>query len=356
MDNKKILVDDITEGLQLYTDVFSENGILLVPKDTIISSNHILKLNLYQVDYVYVYNKTPSPVSHDEEIIIPMAETKDFIDFSQEYHKHVSYVQEEFASIINKGDVDTSNLFKLVDNILYDSKKGHNLLSYMCRLKSTDDVTYNHCLNVSILASIFGKWLNYDDSSIQELTLAGMLHDIGKTQIDEKILKKASTLTQDEYILIQQHATLGYELIKDTNLSVGVKQSVLMHHEKMNGTGYPLGVDWNTIHPFAKIISIVDIYDAMTSDRPYHKRYHPFKVIRMFEEECYGVLDTEFLYVFLGHIAHNYIGDSVELSTGQIGEIVFINNQSPSRPIIKTANNDIIDLLSNKSIYISKFI
>lgn len=355
MDNRKVMVNEVSEGMRLYDDVYSPNGTLLIPKNTVITSNHILKLNLYQVEFIYVYSEVSEPIEIEENLMIPISETEDFIDFSKEYYKHVSYVQEEFASIIRQGNVDTNNLYKLVDNILFNSNKGQNLLSYMCRLKSSDDVTYNHCLNVSILASIFGKWLHLNDYQIHNLTLAGMLHDIGKTQIDESILKKTSKLTDDEYKAIQKHTTLGYNLISKTNLDIGIKQAVLMHHEKMNGDGYPLGLDWNNIHSYAKIVSIVDIYDAMTSDRPYHKRYHPFKVIKMFEEECYGLLDTEFLYVFLEHIAHNFLGDSVELSNGEIGKIIFINKQSPSRPIIQT-NNKMIDLFKDSSTTIKNFL
>ena len=129
-----------------------------------------------------------------------------------------------------------------------------------------------------------------------------------------------------------------------------------MHHEKMNGQGYPLGLKWESIHPYPKIISIVDIYDAMTSDRPYHKRYHPLDVIRMFENECYGFLDTQYLYIFLEHIAHNFIGEHVQLSNGQRGEVIFINKQSPSRPLIKKEDGTILDMLKDESVFIVDFI
>ena len=93
----------------------------------------------------------------------------------------------------------------------------------------------------------------------------------------------------------------------------------------------------------------------MTSDRPYRKRLHPFNVIKMFEEECYGVLDTEYLYVFLQNIANNYLGNNVRLSDGRIGKIVFIHPQTPSRPLIEV-DGEIIDLVNHNDLSIDSFV
>ena len=143
-------------------------------------------------------------------------------------------------------------------------------------------------------------------------------------------------------------------MVADLDIDNGIKQAILMHHERMNGYGY-LGVHWDSVHKFAKIIGIVDVFEAMTSDRPHHKRKHPFEIIKMFEEEGYGVLDTEYLYIFLKNIAHNYIGNRVRLSNGDEGNIVFINHQSPSRPMVQTENG-IVDLMEPNNIKIEAFI
>jgi putative nucleotidyltransferase with HDIG domain len=247
-------------------------------------------------------------------------------------------------------------LLSLVDNLMKTTATQSQLFSFMCRLNNLDDVTFNHSLNVSILAHIFGIWLHLDPTELEELTLAGLLHDIGKLKVNADILNKPAKLTDEEFTQIKKHTVLGYEMIAATDLPDSVKHTILMHHEKMNGAGYPLGLSWNNIHPYAKIVSIVDIYDAMTAERPYHKRFHPFHVIKMFEEECYGVLDTHYLYIFLEHIAHNFLHDKVILSNNDQANIIFINKQSPSRPIVETLHKNIIDLYTNPKIEIEGFI
>ena len=112
-----------------------------------------------------------------------------------------------------------------------------------------------------------------------------MLHDIGKLKIDPKILNKKGKLTDEEFEEIKKHPVLGYEIVKDMDLPEKIKEAVLMHHEKINGTGYPSGLKGEEISNYAKIVSICDIYDAMTSTRTYRKRFCPFQVIRNFERQ-----------------------------------------------------------------------
>ena len=206
-----------------------------------------------------------------------------------------------------------------------------------------------------MLCNIIGHWLHLTPKQIEEITLAGLLHDIGKLRIDKAILKKPSKLSDREFNEIKLHPVYGYDLIKHMNISENIKLGVLLHHEKMDGSGYPYGYKETNINDFAKIISIADIYDAMTSDRSYHKKYSPFTVISTFEHDSYGILDTKFLFVFLQNIAHNYLGTKIKLSNGQIGKVVFIHDNSPSRPIVQIGNT-MLDLLLEPSIDIEEIL
>ncbi|PKM54012.1 MAG: hypothetical protein CVV00_10000 [Firmicutes bacterium HGW-Firmicutes-5] len=355
MNPIRINQENIKVNMRLAKDVFNAEGILLVPKDTLISPNHIVKINLYHIHDIYVYPQEDQipPINQMRQAL---ASTPAFIEFSYKYDRKVEDIQKQLAQIVDTGAINSEGLTQLVDDILDTTVSQSQLFSYMCRLNSADDVTYNHSMNVSLLASILGKWLGMSEVSIKELALAGLLHDIGKIMVNQSILNKKGPLTDEEFAHIKQHTTLGYQMIMGSDLPTGIKQAVLMHHEKMNGQGYPLGLKWENIHAYPKIISIVDIYDAMTSERPYHKRFHPLDVIRMFEEECYGFLDTQYLYIFLEHIAQNFIGEHVLLSNGQRGEIIFINKQSPSRPLIKKDDGVIIDLLKDGSVFIVDFV
>lgn len=362
MAEKLVQLFNIKEGMLISRDVYTDSDMFLIPADTVITQNHILKMELYQVGSIYIFeteNQKPTPrrtnVSMPNIPFIPINETLAFKEFEQHYEHQLEEIGDTFLNIITTGQVDTNSITAIADEVMNEVKSSSDLFSYMCRLQNKDDITYTHVLNVSILATIFGKWLNLPETDIKNLTIAGMLHDIGKTQIPDALLKKAGTLTPQEYEEMKKHTIYGYQLISNTNLNPGIKQSILMHHEKMNGYGYPLGIPWDQVHRYTKIIGIVDVYDAMTSDRPYRKRLHPFQVIKMFEEECYGVLDTEYLYVFLQNIARNYIGNHVRLVDGRTGKIVFIHPSTPSKPLVEV-DGDIIDLTKFNNLTIESFI
>lgn len=365
MTEKKINSIDIKLGMRITRDVYTNTDMFLIAANTIITQNHILKLELYKVKSVYIdhdvtikkeasVKPTQRPVVATESLP-KLAESEEFKAFENQYEQHLGTISDTYVNILEGGEVNEEALINITDNVLDNVRHTSDVFSYLCRLGSKDDVTFQHVLNVSILATIFGKWLNFSDVDIRNLTLAGMLHDIGKTQISDAILKKPGSLTDAEFTEMKKHTLYGYNLLSETDIPDGVKQAVLMHHEKMNGYGYPLGVPWDQIHPYTKVIGIVDIYEAMTADRPYRKRLHPFQVIKMFEEECYGVLDTKYLYIFLENIARNYLGNVVRLIDGRLGKIVFINPTKPSLPMVDISG-DIIDLSRETHLTIESFI
>jgi len=361
----RIKLDQIQEGMIVSRDVYTDADMFLIPTDTIINENHILKMELYQVDSIYIFiaeeeDDQPKIKKKAKGLTTtnygpPLNQTVKYLEFEHSYEEQVEQIGDTYFKIISTGQVDTEEITKIADDVMSEVKNSGDLFSYMCRLQSKDDVTYTHALNVSILSNIFGKWLHLSDQDIKNLTIAGMLHDIGKTKISDEILKKTSPLTPEEYEEMKLHTVYGYKLIAGTNLDFGIKQAVLMHHEKMNGFGYPLGINWEQVHKYTKIVGIVDAYDAMTSNRPYRKRMHPFHAIKVLEEECYGVLDTEYLYVFLQNIANNYLGNAVRLIDGRIGKIVFIHPQTPSRPLVEV-DGQVIDLVQHDNLAIESFI
>jgi HD-GYP domain-containing protein (c-di-GMP phosphodiesterase class II) len=177
------------------------------------------------------------------------------------------------------------------------------------------------------------------------LVLAGLLHDIGKARIPEAIVKKHGKLEPEEYEFMKKHPTLGYNIVKDIpDIKDEIKEAILMHHERKDGTGYPQRVKGDEIGLYAKIISIADVYDAMTSERVYKKRITPFDTFREFESEGYQSFDTKIMLTFLSNIAAYYLGSRVRLDTGETGEIVYLPPQHISRPVIKVGKDRYVDM------------
>ena len=352
----RINVNKIKPGMELAEDVYTPKGLMLIQKNTVIDDKHIFRIKLYQIISVFIYEY--SNTEHIEETVKESLQssfehviTQNFNDFKERYIVHHKITEEKLTEVFNGAPIVEDDLYE-VTTVLVDSLRTKTeLFNYMYHLRREHDYTYTHCLNVSVLANIFAHWLNLSEIQIKEVTIAGLLHDVGKMKIDNTILNKPGKLTKEEFEVIKKHATYGYDTIKTQTVNQDIKNGVLFHHEKLDGSGYPLGIKDNQIPLYAKIISIVDIYDAMTSKRSYHEKHSPFKVIRMFEQECYGILDTKLLFVFLENIAHNYLGKDVLLSTGESARIVFIHNQTPSRPIVQV-NEKMIDLMFEPTITI----
>lgn len=358
---KRIPIDRLSVGMVLGDDVINSNGLILIPRKTMIQQKHIFRLKLYDILSVVVEDVIVAPVETDnepsQEVVLQMDSSQQaFNEFRNIYVEKEAVIRSQLYAISNGEPIQINTLLDISHSLLNGLKTKSSLFNYLYNLRTTDDYTYTHSINVSLLCNIVGNWLKLPHEQIEELTTAGLLHDIGKIKVDQNILNKPGKLTPQEFEKIKKHSQLGYEIIKDqNNISDDIKYGVLMHHEKINGSGYPLGLSDTEIHDYAKIISIVDIYDAMTSNRSYHKKFSPFKVIQIFEQDSFGLLDTAFLFVFLENIAHNYLGKMVKLSNGEEGKIIFIHNNAPSRPIIEIGDH-MLDLIQNPSITIDEIL
>jgi putative nucleotidyltransferase with HDIG domain len=189
-----------------------------------------------------------------------------------------------------------------------------------------------------MLSSILGGWLGFSEKDVTLLGVAGLFHDIGKCKIDSQILNKTESLSRNEQEAVRQHAIIGYKIVQNRNIDNRVKQAVLSHHERCDGSGYPLRIKGNAIGEFPRIVAIADVYAAMTEKRPYRERsYSPFETVGYLEREGVGKFDAKYLMTFLSRVLNSYIHRRVLLSNGITGEIIFINKANFSKPLVKTS-------------------
>ena len=176
---------------------------------------------------------------------------------------------------------------------------------------------------------------------------ASALHDIGKIGIDEKILNKPGKLTDEEFEVMKTHPVLGYNMIKDKpELSTATKLGVLQHHEKMNGNGYPLKLQGDQITPFARILSVADIYDALVTERPYKDAFSPRDAVEMIMAMT-GDLDIHMIQSFLNSVILYPVDSIIKLSTGEFAKIVQNIPGYPTRPTVITLNHGQIYALAS---------
>ncbi len=362
MDFKKIVIKDVANNMILAKDVIAKNGTVLSVKGSAVSNNDIHKFNKYDIDHIYIYeqiNANPFDIDDDydfeEECKKATIERKEFKKFIDIYKNRVDKIKSCFEEIYNGKSISVSSLFQNTSSIMDEISCKSDVVNYIYCIRDFDDYTYRHSINVSILCYLYAEWTNMSYAEKRNITIAGILHDVGKTMVDDEILQKSGKLTQAEFHEIKKHTSYGYMLLIDQNVPDEVKLTALMHHEKLDGTGYPFGITEPKIERMAKIVSICDIYDAMTSNRVYHSKKCPFKVLKEFEQNYYGCLDIEMVMTFSLHIAYSYLGSKVILSNDKEGEVVFINKNNLSRPIVKVGEN-FIDLCEYSNLYIKDII
>jgi len=262
-------------------------------------------------------------------------------------------VKHQFEGISQGAEVKVDRLYDVVADVMQPLKSRGDVLKYIRYFEKSDEITYGHGLNVAMLCNLFGTWLKMSEDEITLLTAAGALHDIGKIKTPIEILAKPGALTAEELIVMRRHVDEGYDILRRQPLSESVKLAALLHHERINGTGYPLGCTRTNIDKYARIIAICDIYDAMISRRHYKDDISPFYTIRVFERQMYSELDPLFLLIFLKNIAHSFLHCRVQLTDGRYGEVVYIHNQDLSRPIVMCGET-FVDLHEDKNLDISK--
>ena len=266
----------------------------------------------------------------------PARKSRDYRLFNERVIKSAQLLEKSLSEYIVREDEDlnTNKLLKETREIIALSDDPVHTFRMLRRVRRYDDLTYIHSLNVAILCHEFANWMHMPEEEQDILTLAGLLHDVGKMGIPGKIIKKAGSLTDEEYELIKQHPQKGYDFLKKHPLDERIMNAALMHHERCDGTGYPNGLKADEIDDFAKIVAIADYYDALTSARVYREPHCPFEVFRMLQQER-EKFDPAYLSVFMEGVASFYIGCEVVLSNQKRARMVDTNPTDQSNPIVK---------------------
>lgn len=220
----------------------------------------------------------------------------------------------------------------IVDALL--NKK--NLTINIQDIKKMEDYLYQHTVNVAVLSVLLGMDQGLAESDLENLAVGALFHDIGYNFISDDILNKTSELTEAERKEIETHAYLGYQHLKeDVDINSHIRMIVLQHHEWIDGSGYPHGLTGDNIHELSKIVSICDIYDALTSDRPYRAALPPSEALEFLLGHANRQLDESIVKAFIKLVIPYPKGTLVKLSNGEIGVVEHLYENFPLRPVVK---------------------
>ena len=339
----KIFIAQAIPGMIVAEDIYTKDNHLVIARETTLTDKIITRLEFYSIIDLAVYAVTPDLNSYapleSSTYYEKIKQSESFQRFHSAYRNAVNDFKNTLDHIVtDQKDIDTDQLLTDASKILYQSDSNIELFNMLHCMRQYDDTTYVHSLNVALICNIIGKWLHFIPEDLETITLCGLLHDLGKLMIPSNIITKPSKLTEEEYSTIKTHTIRGYNLLKSKHIDPRIKHAALMHHERCDGSGYPYGFYSEQIDSFAKLVSIADVYDAMTCARVYRGPLCPFDVITIFETEGYTKYDPKYIMIFLEGIVQTYIHNSVRLSNDMIGEIILINKSELSRPVIKVGD------------------
>ena len=341
-------------GMELGENVTDHRGNVILKKNTILDKNYIEKLSVHNIICVNVLE----PEDYVDNYFDKVKNSKSFKEFEKLYFENFTAykVSTEFL-VYNKTPINNEDLLSIIDHITKPLNQSKTTILDMLSVLRTDDkdFLFAHGLNVALICNYTASWFDLDEEEKKILVLCGFYYDIGKFLIPESIIRKQGKLTDEEFTKIKTHPLLGFSLLQNfSNINDNIKLATLMHHERCDGLGYPQKLTEEKINKFAKIISILDAYEAMTSYRSYRAPLCPFKVIDILSKDGYGKYDTNYYLNFMKRIVEEYIGKEVMLNNGTACKIVLINQQDLARPMVVTEANEYIDLSKEKSLYIDR--
>lgn len=345
-------LEEAIPGMQLGRDVLNDGGQVMVVAGTVLTTNIIEGLKCWDVPSVIIRTEIiaePVMVEIPEVFDAPISKSQQ--KFYSSHETTTNNVKKAFGSMRYFKEVPLEQMQEIAENEILPMIESIGVLNHMQMVGHQDDYTFQHSINVAVICGVLGKWLGYKGTALSDLVLAGLLHDVGKTQIPLEILNKPGSLSAEEMKVMQTHTLLGYKLLKDSSeLSPGVTYAVLQHHERMDGKGYPFQILTDQFHQYGRIVAVADTYDAMTSDRVYHKKMTPFAVVETMASEMYDKLDPTICAVFLNNVRSYFIGNIVKLSDGRRAEVVYLGPFMGARPTVITPDGEVINLEKNKNI------
>ncbi|MCB1668878.1 MAG: HD-GYP domain-containing protein [Porticoccaceae bacterium] len=257
--------------------------------------------------------------------------------FARTTYKHAKQTTVEILEQARLGNaLDTGSAKQVVNGCVESILRNPNALMWMAKIKHADDYTLEHCLNVCVLAISFGRHLRMDETRLERLGLCGLMHDVGKMQVPDAILNKPAELTDAEFKVMQSHTTRGRDLLlKEKDALAYTVDAAMNHHERIDGKGYPRGLFANELSDYARIVSIVDAFDAMTSERCYSKAKSTLDALKEIYRGRGAHFDDDLALEFIQLIGPYPPGTIVELKNGYIGIVLSSKVKKRHMPFVK---------------------
>lgn len=385
----QIPVERLRTGDVLEKDVFTSRNNMLLPAGTRIDTRELEILHAFQIAHVFIADRGtekyaaadldvseidrnpwsdraadkeeklqtdsyPQTTPSTESGVKVLSATAN-LPFNRQYVEMVALLKRAFQSAARSTPVPIVEIrIRLGDLLEASEKSRYNPMTFSTGSFVVDDYMYHSGVMGAMTAHQLAKWHKLPKSDWFSIALGALFRDIGNVEIDAGLLRKPVKLMDWEREEMKKHTVHGYRLLRQVpDISEEVRLCALQHHERLDGSGYPLGLTGDKIHLYAKVVAIADIFHAMTSKRVYQNKKSPYVALEQLHDDSFGKLDAGLVLTFIRKLTGFHQGTVVRLSDRSIGEIVFTEPSHPTRPWVKV-NDHIINLSNNRSIHIEE--
>lgn len=364
-------IECVKEGCYLAKTIFDDDGRALLKSGVMLTDSIINRIKSIQIYSLYIIDEYSD--NEIEDIIKPelrqksiktIKETFSSVERFNQTFDHKMSSSQNLNTVIKEREKYFLDIYDIAEELLDEILSNKNVMVNLVDIKSMDNYTYQHSVNVAILSVILGMQLQLNKYDLLDLSVGALVHDIGKTFIPTDILMKPGPLTEKEFNIAKEHTTKGYDYLKNiSDISSKARVISLQHHERVDGKGYPENRKGNEINNLARIVAIADVYDALTSDRPYRRALIPSEAIEYIMANSSTHFDYNMVRAFSRVIVPYPKGTLVKLSNGEIGVVENTLPNFPLRPNIKIIKSEYksregktISLIKNLSLVIKDIV
>ncbi len=317
--------------------IWNEAGHPLLQKGVVVTDGILVRLKQLNIHYIYIEDRISYGIEI-EETVEPALRSKIVNKITESFHSVRKLNSKQISFVLDQQSKAIGNIVEDLLQAVLDSKE---ILMVLTDAFMYDEYLYQHSFQVTLYSLAIGKEMGYSYEDLRLIGMGALLHDIGKLMVPKEILLKPDPLTDEEYEIMKQHTKHGFDLLRNLHsVSLLVAHCAFQHHERLDGSGYPRGIMDAEIHPFAKIIGVADVFDAVTSNRVYREKLLPSQGMAIIEAGSGTIFSPTVVQALRRSVVHYPNGSVLLLSDGRRGIVSKQNSGSPERPKIRVFEED----------------
>ena len=317
-------VEELKPGMKVGYPILREDGSILLNRGVVLTPNYIERLRELGFSSVFVEEEHLSDIKVEEPLRI---ETK--IKVQKTLFETVKKLQRGSSFSYEK-------IAKVLEKVMEDILNYPGTVFYLVQMRQCSDFIFSHSVNVGVISLLLGHYLSLDADYLKKLGLGALLHDLGKIRLPAHIWEEREKITENDKKLISLHPIWSKEIIQmQPGYDFLVSLIALQHHERMDGSGYPYGLKGEDIYFLSRICACADVYDALTVDRPYRKRFSYAEALEYLMGNSSNLFDLQVVTTMIRHIAPYPVGEVVKLTNGETAVVVRLNEGLPIRPVVR---------------------